>query len=57
MASRRDLERLVLGERDLEVLRGWRCALVGDDLLAALDGRLWPRLVDGRLRLEGRATD
>jgi ribonuclease D len=57
LASRRDLERLVLGERDLDVLCGWRSALVGNDLLAALDGRLWPRLVDGRLRLEGRATD
>ncbi len=57
LASRRDLERLVLGDRDLDVLSGWRSVLVGNDLLAALDGDLWPRLVDGRLRLEGSAAD
>jgi len=33
VANRRDLERLVRGDRDLPLLRGWRAAVAGDHLL------------------------
>lgn len=36
LATRRDLEQLARGERDLGILRGWRRAVIGDALLAAL---------------------
>jgi ribonuclease D len=36
LATRRDLERLAAGERDLSLLRGWRASALGDRLLAQL---------------------
>jgi ribonuclease D len=36
LATRRDLERLADGERDLPVLTGWRRGVIGEPLLAAL---------------------
>jgi ribonuclease D len=36
LATRRDLEQLARGERELAVLRGWRRAAIGESLLAAL---------------------
>jgi ribonuclease D len=36
LATRRDLERLAAGERDLPVLRGWRAGVIGERLLAAV---------------------
>lgn len=54
LASRKDIEHLVAGERDSRVLQGWRKGLVGDDLMAFLDGER--RLVcgDGGLQIEVR---
>ena len=49
LATRRELERLVLGERELEVLAGWKRTTVGEALLAALDGRIALAVRDGRL--------
>jgi ribonuclease D len=45
LASRADLQAIVVGERvgeraDVRTLRGWRRELVGEELLALLDGRL-----------------
>lgn len=40
IASRKDLERLVRGERDLDLLHGWRLAAAGERLLAVIEGRL-----------------
>ncbi len=40
IASRKDLEQLVAGKRELPVLRGWRLDMVGRDLLAMLGGEL-----------------
>ena len=37
VATRRDLARLVLGERDLPLLSGWRREIAGDELLAMLE--------------------
>jgi len=51
LASRSSLDQLVAGERDLELLRGWRGRLAGDSLLEVLAGRLMPRLIEGRLVL------
>jgi len=36
LATRRDLEQLADGRRDGAVLRGWRRAMLGERLLAAL---------------------
>jgi ribonuclease D len=36
LATRRDLERLAEGARDIAALRGWRRAVIGERLLAAL---------------------
>jgi ribonuclease D len=36
LATRRDLEQLADGERELPVLRGWRRAIIGERLIAAL---------------------
>jgi ribonuclease D len=49
IASRRDLELLALGERDLPLLHGWRGALAGEALLAFLDGQLTLHAATGRL--------
>ncbi len=46
LASRRDLERIAAGERDLPLLHGWRAHLAGERLLALVEGRLSLR-VDG----------
>lgn len=38
LATRKDLEQLVLGQRDVRTLQGWRAAVAGDALLALIDG-------------------
>lgn len=53
LASRKQLEPLLLGERDSSVIKGWRKPLVGDRLLALLDGSLTLRVQNGQLLLEG----
>jgi ribonuclease D len=39
LATRADLERLVRGERELELLKDWRMEAAGRDLLAFLEGK------------------
>lgn len=36
LGTRRDIERLVRGKRDLALLRGWRQQVIGDELLARM---------------------
>jgi ribonuclease D len=36
LATRRDLEQLAEGRTDVAVLRGWRRAVIGERMLAAL---------------------
>jgi len=36
LATRRDLELLADGRRDIGMLRGWRRAVIGERMLAAL---------------------
>jgi len=50
VAGRRDLERLVCGERDLPLLAGWRAAVAGNAVRAFLEG-------DVTLRYNGRQLD
>ena len=49
IAGRKEIERLVQGERDLPVLTGWRRRLVGHELEAALCGDLAFVIEEGRL--------
>ena len=39
IATRKDIEALVNGNRELDLLQGWRMELVGRELLDLLDGR------------------
>jgi len=57
MASRDDLERLAAGEKEASpLLEGWRKKMVGDELLALLEGRLELALKDGVLVVEPART-
>lgn len=49
LASRRELEDLVRGERDLPVLTGWRRRYLGERLLGFLEGRYAIRVENGKL--------
>lgn len=63
IAARADLQAIVVtrrewaatgggsGEADVRTLRGWRRELVGEELLALLDGRVDLSVRDGRLRV------
>lgn len=51
LASRKQLEQLVLGTADSPVMQGWRKPLVGDRLHAVLDGRVTFRVQDGAVQL------
>jgi ribonuclease D len=51
LASRHDLERLTVGERDIELLHGWRRRIAGDALLSVLSGSIVPRLHNDSLAL------
>ncbi len=59
MASRDDLERLAAGEKEASpLLEGWRKKMVGDELVALLEGRLELTLKDGSLVVTPtRSTD
>lgn len=54
VTGRRELEKLVMGERDLPLMHGWRGALAGKQLAALLDGRLSLRVVSNHLVAETR---
>jgi ribonuclease D len=56
LASRADLQAIVAGERtgepaDVRTLRGWRRELVGEELLALLDGRISLSIRDYNVRV------
>lgn len=54
LATRKDLEKMITGARDLDILHGWRRALAGDDLLNVLEGKLLPVIKDSRITLQQR---
>jgi ribonuclease D len=49
LTTRKELESLILGQKDVAILHGWRGALVGRDLLALLEGELSLRVREGAL--------
>lgn len=49
LVSRKDLERMVAGRRDLTILRGWKKSMVGQELLAMLEGEISLQVCNGRL--------
>jgi ribonuclease D len=51
LASRKELEALVAGDRESELLHGWRKALVGNVLLEVLEVKTKPEIENGKLRL------
>jgi ribonuclease D len=53
LTNRRELERLILGERQLPVLEGWRRAAIGQPLLDLLEGRVALGIENGRVRTLG----
>jgi ribonuclease D len=53
VAGRRDLEKLIMGERDIPLLHGWRATVAGQSLLALLEGELSLTVRDGRLQVQG----
>jgi ribonuclease D len=54
LAARKDLEKLILGERDVSVLEGWRRPMAGEDLLAMLEGKRSVMVREGGLVMESR---
>ena len=40
LATRKDIDKIVSGDRDVALLSGWRAALAGNDVLAYLEGKL-----------------
>lgn len=57
LSTRTELERLVRGERELDVLSGWRLESVGKELLRVLNGDTTLAVRDGRLRLINAASE
>lgn len=51
LASHSDLAQVARGHLDVEVLQGWRREIVGNELLALLDGRVTLSLHDGNLKV------
>ena len=49
LASRKQLETLVMGDEQSPVLHGWRAGLAGNDLQAVLSGEKTVRVVEGKL--------
>ncbi|MCP1726037.1 ribonuclease D [Natronospira proteinivora] len=50
VATRKQLEALIQGERDLPFLKGWRGAMAGQSLLDLLEGRLSLTVHEGKLK-------
>ncbi len=51
LASRKDLESLITGDKDTALLHGWRKSLVGDVLVDVLEGGISPVIENGKLTL------
>ncbi len=52
LATRRDLEQLVRGQRDVEVLKGWRLETAGKALMDFMQHKTRLAVSDGRVRLQ-----
>ena len=49
LSNRKEIERIVMGERDTPLLHGWRAELAGNAVLALLTGELDLQVREGRL--------
>jgi ribonuclease D len=49
IATRKEVEQLILGERDLNLMKGWRLQLAGSSLLDILAGKSALRVNNGRI--------
>lgn len=56
LATRKDIDRILLGERELPLLTGWRAALAGHDVLAYLSGKLALQVIDQHLVVQAVQT-
>lgn len=52
IANRKEVERLLRGERDLAVLKGWRHRIAGQALLDMLEGQSVIQIRDGKLNIQ-----
>jgi ribonuclease D len=55
VASRRDLERLVLGDKEVPILHGWRFTIAGERLSGFLRGETAITVEQGRLSMTARS--
>lgn len=51
LATRRDLEQLVRGQRDLDLLKGWRLEIAGRALLDFIQGKTRLAVLDGSIQI------
>lgn len=49
LSTRKEIERIIMGERDTPLLHGWRAELAGNAVMALLAGELDLQVRDGRL--------
>lgn len=54
LVTRSDLEQLVRGNRDLEILQGWRLETAGRALLEFLEGKIILAVKDGALEIQAQ---
>ena len=52
LANRKEIERLIQGERELDILRGWRRRIAGQRLLDMLEGKTVIRIHNGQLEIK-----
>jgi ribonuclease D len=52
LATRRDLEQLVRGQRDVDVLKGWRLETAGKALMDFMQNKTRLAVTDGRVRIQ-----
>lgn len=57
IGTRKDIERLILGEQALELLHGWRAQLAGKSLLALLAGELELFIENGQVHTRAKSLN
>ena len=56
LATRKDIDSIIQGERQVPLLLGWRAALAGHDVVAYLDGKLALKVENQQLMVQTLAT-
>lgn len=57
LATRKDLEKLLLDEQESPLLHGWRYSMVGQELQQMLQGSLSITIADNSVQIQQQATD